>query len=368
MFNQYIIIPIWVGFMALIQGNFYQEEYEELTGEWDWRVKKSYAFIAFLPIIWYAGHRGWDGHFDTGLYIRSFWDMPTQFSGLSAYLSTQTKDKGFYWLSAVIKILFGADEDRYFTIIALIQGVCVFTFFRRYTREYILAVFLFVASTDYISWMFNGIRQFTAVALLYAAAPFLIKKKYVPMILCALLASQIHGSAIIIIPIMFIVQGKAWNNKTLLMILGVIIAVTFVGSFTSFLDGALQDTQYANVVSDYQGWNDTGTNPLRVLVYSLPAIMSFMLKNQIRSDDNVLINICTNMSIMSAGLYILSMFTSGIFMGRLPIYCSLYSYIILPWEIEQLFGYEKKRNMMMVVIGFYLLFYFYIMRYQYGII
>ena len=39
MFNQYILILVWIGFMALLQGSFYREEYSEVTGEYEWRVK-----------------------------------------------------------------------------------------------------------------------------------------------------------------------------------------------------------------------------------------------------------------------------------------------------------------------------------------
>lgn len=43
--------------------------------------------------------------------------------------------------------------------------------------------------------------------------------------------------------------------------------------------------------------------------------------------------------IISTALYAISMVTSGIFIGRLPIYCSLYANgILLPWELNHLFG------------------------------
>lgn len=50
------------------------------------------------------------------------------------------------------------------------------------------------------------------------------------------------------------------------------------------------------------------------------------------------------MSIVSASIYLVSMFTSGIFIGRLPIYCSLYSYVLLPWEIKHLFNEKTDKQ------------------------
>ena len=144
----------------------------------------------------------------------------------------------------------------------------------------------------------------------------------------------------------------------------ILIAIAFVDRFTTFLDDALQETQYENVVSDYTEWKDDGTNPLRVLVYSIPAILAFIGRKNIAQKGDHVINFCVNMSILSMGLYLLSMVTSGIFIGRLPIYCSLYSYILLPWELENLFDKSSKYITYFVAIGAYLFYYYYIMHFQ----
>ena len=48
-----------------------------------------------------------------------------------------------------------------------------------------------------------------------------------------------HQSALLMIPFIFIVQGKAWNKNTLLFILAVIVVVVSVGKFTNILDSVL---------------------------------------------------------------------------------------------------------------------------------
>ena len=49
-------------------------------------------------------------------------------------------------------------------------------------------------------------------------------------------------------------------------------------------------------------------------------------------------NFVANMSIVSTGLYIISMFTRGTSLLVVsPIYASLYNYILLPWEIDHMF-------------------------------
>ena len=159
------------------------------------------------------------------------------------------------------------------------------------------------------------------------------------------LASTIHQSALMMIPIVLVCLGKAFNKRTIIFMVLALLAVVFVGQFTELMDFSLSSTQYLNVVSDYKGINDDGTSIIRVLIYSVPAIIAVYGRKKIQESDDAVVNFCTNMSIVSAGIYLVSMVTSGIFLGRLPIYCSLYSYVLLPWEIKHLFN-EKNRQTM----------------------
>ena len=104
----------------------------------------------------------------------------------------------------------------------------------------LISFFLFIASTDYISWVFNGMRQFVAVTITIACFPWIIEKKYIRAVIVILIASLFHQSALLVIPFVFIVQGKAWNKKTILFILAVIIVVIFADRFTDILDNMLR--------------------------------------------------------------------------------------------------------------------------------
>lgn len=357
MLSQYILILIWIGFMALISNLIYMKRFELVCGEEVKRYRWIFAIIVFIPIIWMAGNRGWFA--DTGAYITNYQAMPSNIFELPTYIANVSKDKGFSALSVVLKSFLGSDYTPYLMVLAVFQGVSLVCFFRKYSSDYILSVFLFVASTDYISWMFNGLRQFMAVTIILFATPLMLKKKYFAVICVILLASTMHQSALLMIPFVIIAQGEAWNKKTLLFIAAALLAIVFVDQFTNILDDTLSGTQYVNVVSDYTSWNDDGTNPLRVAVYSVPALLALLGRKQIRAKRNLVINFCTNMSIISMGLYLISMVTSGIFIGRLPIYCSLFGYILLPWEINNLFTKDSKIIAYIGVIGAYIVFYYY---------
>lgn len=366
MFNQYIFILIWIGLCAVFIYGAKLKRTELVYGESVERVSWWLAFIVFVPVIWMAGHRGHIG--DSDVYAASFQAMPDTFSEIPAYVSTLTKDAGYYTFAAILKQFIGNNTVLYFTVMALIQGVILLSVYRKYSYNYVLSIFLFIASSDYISWMFNGIRQFTAVTIIFAATAWMLNKRYILTILVILFAALFHQSALIMLPIVLICQGDAWNKKTMAFIVAALLAVLFVGKFTNFLDDALSGTQYTDVVSDYTSWNDDGTNPFRVAVYCVPAVLAFIDRQHIRDSRNVLVNFCTNMSIVSAGIYLISMVTSGIFLGRLPIYCSLYGYILIPWEMDHMFSRNVRPLVYGVMIVLYLLFYYYQMHLTFSLL
>ena len=366
--SEYLLQLLW----ALVGGYIIKAVAKKQTvmvlGRREERWSVSSALALMIPIILWAGFRTlYIG--DTSMYVRSFRGMPDTFAGLSEYMSSITKDKGFYFFSALIRILISDNYRVYLLIIAAIQGLILALVFRKYSSDYWLSVFLFIAATDYISWMFNGIRQFIAVVIVLAGTKWLLEKRYIPYIILVLFASLFHQTALIMLPIAFIVQGKAWNGKTILFIVLSVIAVFFVDKFTNILDNMLSETQYQNVVSDWQSWNDDGTNFLRVLVYSVPAILAFIGRKRIIADDDPVITMATNASLITVGIYAVSMVTSGIFIGRLPIYVSLYSNcILLPWELDNIFAGQSSKLLKLGTIVCFLAFYYYQVHLAWGLI
>lgn len=350
---------LWVFIGGLLVSKLSTRRHIEVLGVKRERWSIPAAIIFLIPLVYWCATRSVN-YGDTGAYRASFLNAPGSLSELSSYMASINKDAMFYGLGVIIKSLITTDYKVYFAIIASVQLLCLGLVYRKYSRDYWMSIFLFVASTEYTAWMFNGMRQFLAATISFTALPFILNKKYIPSILIVFIASRFHQSALLMIPVIFIVQGKAWNGKTILVALGTLIAVAFIDEFTGFLDTTLQDTQYENVVSDWQNeFNDDGTNVLRVLVYAVPTILAFIWKEKLAETDNPLIHLCVNMSIVSTGIYVISMFTSGIFIGRLPIYFSLYNYILLPWELRHFFKRDSRAIVTACTIGFYLLFYVY---------
>ena len=208
----------------------------------------------------------------TYAYRSVFREAPSKIAALPLYLEGIKKDKGFSVLIVIIKALIGNSPILFFMFIATVQMLCMAFIYRKYSENYWMSIFVFVAGTDYMSWCHNGIRQFLAIAIIMAGFPLLLKRKYIPLIAIILLGATFHASALLMIPIIFIVQGKAWNKKSVLCILGCILILIFVNQFTDGMNNILSNTQYSNMVADWKEWEDNGTNPIRVFVYSLSLI------------------------------------------------------------------------------------------------
>lgn len=368
MLNNFGWLIIWMFIGGALFLTYPVKQKEIVLGKQEERWRIAPAILLSCPYLIWAGMRS-DIWGDTHYYRKMFLAAPSKISEWATYMEGVSKDKGFSYLMLIIKAIVGNYDELFFLVLAAIQLGCLIYVYRKYSCNYWLSIYVFVASTDYMSWMHNGIRQFTAVTIAFVASTLMLKKKYIPMILLILIASTIHGSALLMLPIIYIIQGQAWNKKTLLFTVASVVALVFVDQFTNVLDTILSDTQYTNIVSDWKSWDDDGTNPIRVLVYSIPTILSLLGLKWIRHENNPMINMAVNSSIVSTALYLVSMGTSGIFIGRLPIYVSLYATgILLPWEIENIFTKDSARIVKIILIALYGVFFYYQMHFGWALL
>lgn len=366
--TNYWWLLIWMFTGGLLLACFGSKQTRNMAGE----IKKYWLMIPsillILPYVIWAGFRT-DNWGDTYAYREMFEEAPASLSGLPSYTMSAEKDQGFSALVVVIKSIFGNSDVTFFIIIALIQFLCLIYVYRKYSCNLWLSVFIFIASTDYMSWMHNGMRQFLAVCITTVAIILSLEKRYVAAIILILFASTMHASALIMLPGIFIIQGKVWNKKTILALLAALVIILMMDRFTNLLEVFLADTQYSNAVSTWQQEGDDGTSPIRVLVYAVPIILSLVGSKYIRKADDPVINLSINAGICAVGIFAISIFSSGIFVGRLPVYFYVMSQgILLPWVIENIFTERSKRIVLFATIVCYVIYFYYQMHITWGLI
>ncbi|WP_195929942.1 EpsG family protein [Clostridium sp. 1001270J_160509_D11] len=337
----------------------------EYLGEevYEARVHLFMAVVTFAVIVFFAGARSYVA--DTTAYIQMFNDYPLFQNAHDVIFDSSAREPGFRLFSILIKTYISDNYTVWLSIIAIISGICVMFPLYKYSCNFGVSAFLFIASCQFM-WMFNGMRQFLVAAIIFSCTGLILKNKTLLYILIVCVLSTIHQSALLLIPMYFIAQGEPWNKRTLLFIGCIVLAMLFTSKFTNLLTDVVEQTDYASSVNEFKATDD-GTSPIRILVESIPIILAFLYRNKIKEKLTPIIKLSINMSLIDSGLYIISkVASSGILLGRLPIYFSMYNLILLPWLLKNIFEKREKDLIYYIMILCYFAFFYYQMVVAWG--
>ena len=314
------------------------------------------AVVTFAVIVFFAGARSHIA--DTTAYIQMFKDYPLFQNAHDVIFDSSAREPGFRLFSILIKTFISDNYTVWLSIIAVISGICVMFPLYKYSCNFGVSAFLFMASCQF-SWMFNGMRQFLVAAIIFSCTGLILKNKTLLYIIIVCILSTIHKSAFILIPMYFIAQGEPWNKRTLMFIGCIVLAMLFTSKFTNLLTDVVEQTDYASSVNEFKATDD-GTSLIRILVESIPVILAFLYRNKIKDKLTPIIKLSINMSLIASGLYIISkVASSGILLGRLPIYFSMYNLILLPWLLRNIFDKKEKDLIYYIMIVCYFGFFYY---------
>ena len=361
LFHWYLFVFLFILYAVAKIGNQKYPVY--VAGEYEGRYRH-FTALTIVAVLTYVAASRYERFIDTGTYIQLFLNSGSDWDAIRTVLNGNDKDKGFGVAVVILKALLG---ERYRVYLAVVAGfclLCVFYVYRKHSSNLFVTTFLFIASGEYVMWTHNGMRQFIAVSMVFAATDLLLRKKYIPYIAIVLFASTFHASALIVLPTILVVQGKPWNFKAILMLLAIMVLVSSSDTLNSLLIGIMENSQYSNDIETLMGTE--GANAFRVLVFSIPPLMALFFRQRLSRLNVPIINLAINMSIVSMGIYIIAMFTSGIYIARLPIYFSLYNYILLPWIIDRFYEKNSAKLIHLCVIACYMAYYYYQMHIVWG--
>lgn len=352
----YYFILIWVVCCGIIS-NITSKNIQLENGLYEKRSNLWTAIVLFLPVIILVGLRS--SVADTSVYISFFNEYPSNLSDArELILDEGTRDPGFIFLSVLLKQYISQDYHVWLFLIATISGIGVIYPIYKHSSNYGISMFLFIASCQF-TWLLNGMRQFLVASLMFACTDLILKKKPIVYMIIVIIMSTIHQSVLIFIPVYFIVQGEPWDKKTMIFIVIVVLALIFTDKFTGILDSFVENSNYASSMEEFKNTDD-GTSMIRIVVESVPVIMAFIYRNKIKEKLTPIIKLSINMSLVASGLYIISKIArSGIMLGRLPIYFSMYNLILLPWLIQNIFEKNERRAVNYLMIICYLIFFYY---------
>ena len=350
----YYFLFIWLAIISIIASNdncYHQNEGEEYYLSY---IPKRYVTLVSISIIAFAvlaPQRYWG---DYNGYLSLYKRIPYNLESMWEVLKSTGNSWLFYVFTYIIKVLSRGSIPAYRLSIAIIQTLPIFALFRRYSEKFFLSAFIFLATGTPFGWMLNGVRQLCAASIIYGATHLIVERKFLKSAIYIAIAILFHQSAIIMIPVIIAAQGKAWNRKTIITIIGTVFLVFVFSRVSGAYESVLQNAGYN--MQFYA--NDDGVHPIRVLLSLVPVVFSYIQRHQINRENNEVGNYMVNMSIMTFCIYFIGMVTSGILVGRIPLYTIMYSYILLPHLINSVQNKNNKRLIQYLLVILYSLYFF----------
>ncbi len=350
----YLSMILWVILMrVLCSGDM---KYTTLpSGARAYKVSSTVACITIAYIIFWVGMRS--GVADTSAYIETFEGNHANLADIFAILESNSKGYGWTALLVLFKNCISTDYHAWLMALALFMGLSVAHCYQKYSEAFFFCMLIFILNGNQ-SWMMNGMRQFFCVCALMLALPWLIKGKTWYYLTLLIILSSIHFTVLLMVPLYFILRWEPWSKLIWLSVAAIVCACYLADWVAVFAEDSLQSTSYAGSTVFNPDEADDGVHPLRVLVAAVPACLAWVKRKAISAEQNTLLNICINASLFTAMLYLFGVFTSGILMGRLPIYCEVFATLGLPAIIQRFSKPQHRRLLYTTCVVFYSLFYY----------
>lgn len=311
------------------------------------RISLFFAIVSFALLVFFVGQRSYI--FDTFQYQYAYDNYYTgdlsQIKDLFSGENTE-KGKGYAFLLILFKHFLHGTANDWFTFLAIVQIIPVVLLFYKYSDSFTLSSYFFITS-GCVLWLVNGIRQFLAATFVLYFVDWIFKKKTIPFIIVVLLATTVHNTAIIWVPVYFLIHLKTWSKK---FIISSVIFTVF--AFILINSSLFGKTNYS-YINESSG---NGVNPLRVLFMAIPTVLAFIFRKKIKTDYTI--DFLINISVICTEMYIIGMFTNGV-VGRIPVYFELFNYILLPWILKNAFNESNQKLVRLAICSLFLLYFCY---------
>ncbi len=288
---------------------------------------------------------------DTGAYTHAYDILSSSKGSLLQGMDWSIgSNPGFFLTNRILSRL-GLSTQSFLMFYAVVTVGIYLWFIRKYTNNLWISLFLFITAGCY-TFSMAAIKQTVAVAFCLLAVDKAIQKKYVWFIFWILIAITFHPYAIMyaIVPFMMFTP---WTKRTwkMLLIFGV------AGILFQFLLGAVIGvTSLMGEEYTAQEFTGDGVNPFRLAVAAVPAVLSFIIRKEIEADNNPIMDLVVNLSMLNAEIMFVGLFGTANYLARLANYFLIFQTLSLPLLINHFRREQRTILMVGMVIGYLLYF------------
>ena len=328
---------------------------------WKYEISKNTYIVFAIILIVVSGIRF--GFIDTyaykEMYVLSRNDLE--------YVNSAPWDveAGWLYICYYLNFLF-ANPHTILFVSAVIINYAYVSSIKRYSVDPVVSLLMYFC----IMYMDtnNGLRQMVAAAVIIIGYRLLLKRKlsaYILYTAVALLAMQLHESAVFAFIVVLIVAGKPLNFRIwLFILLGIVFSIA-PDLVNSIFGEMFSDSKYLDYLEKTMGMTIWRALVVGIVPTVLAIIYYFKQKKMnIRIDYNE--GLLINLTVINGVLYIMGLYMQ--YWARFAFYTAFAPIILLPKLVSSVFGEEYRKAVRTAMIILYFVFFAYniYVNYQYG--
>ncbi len=301
---------------------------------------KILLFIIIGILVVVTGIRGVGADF--GNYIRMY-ENQKNFSFADLWQSIISFNEPGYRLICMVSKWIYDSPITMFTICAILTIVPIIIVTYKESDNFALAIVLYIL----LVWdsSFGAIRQAIASAFIVLGLPYIKQKKFFKYCLCVIVASTFHFTALIMLPVYFVIAKRTSFINTLIVI---VVSLILLYSYDFIFE--VLNIYKDKDITEYS-YMTTQVNIFRILVAFAPILLFvFVPKDKsttttLEGNSVSLIDISMNIVLVNAAL-MFAMMNSAYF-ARAGIYTIAFFPIAISEIIKK---YDKKTYAVIVVV------------------
>lgn len=216
-------------------------------------------------------------------------------------------------------------------------------------NQYWFAVLLLLINPYLFLIHLSALRQTLAICLFIFAVNYAVKRKLIPYVICILLAVGMHSSAIILMPLYFLLTEKPYSKKYLFVTISVLGLLLFTPLFDIIANKA-----FDYLPNHYRFYYNQGLqNSIRAtLISSFYLFLIAFNLGKLKGKEIIYGKLSLIATILSVLAIKVSMIT------RVGMYFDLFLIITIPQIFSRIEKKVYRQILFMVLIGIYLLRYY----------
>lgn len=314
-------------------------------------VDATLFYLLSAILILFVGLR--TAHNDTEVYKIGFERLDT---GVDAFRNidwTLAENPGFKTFSIGLKT-FVSTDDRVMIFLSSLMTVMLFLlFYRKWTRNFGLTIYLFIASGMLLFTM-AALKQVLAMSIGLLGITCFLKNKRKWFVVCVAIATTIHVYIVFYL-LANLLSDRLWSKKVMLTIAGAVIAGIFVDAFSSLANSVTQI-----VGADYEKHGELsgrGVNILRFLVYTVTPVLTWKYRGRVNKSRNRALILFSNFTLIGWCFMFIALFGNANMYARMAMYFDPFMHLTLTAMLVQATPNSNRIiTISMCIMGFLLYF------------